>query len=95
VVTEHLDPRLAAHIGSVAAIVAETGNVLSHLAILAREHGVTVVIGDRTARQRLAPGALVEVDGTTGRVRLLDDDPIPTTHTDPAHRITTPLEDVA
>jgi phosphohistidine swiveling domain-containing protein len=87
VVTEHLDPRLAAHITSVAAIVAETGNVLSHLAILAREHGVTVVIGDRTARQRLAHGALVEVDGATGRVRLLDDD-ITTTHD-------TTLEDVA
>ncbi|HEX7135881.1 MAG TPA: PEP/pyruvate-binding domain-containing protein [Iamia sp.] len=87
VVTEHLDPRLAAHITSVAAIVAETGNVLSHLAILAREHGVTVVIGDRTARQRLAPGALVEVDGVTGRVRLLDTE---TTITD-----ITSLEDVA
>ncbi|HEV7719786.1 MAG TPA: PEP-utilizing enzyme, partial [Iamia sp.] len=85
-----------AHIGSVAAIVAETGNVLSHLAILAREHGVTVVIGDRTARQRLAHGALVEVDGVTGRVRLLDEDPssIPELTTT-SNTIPTPLEDVA
>ena len=44
-VVSHLDPRLAAVIPRLAGLVAETGSPLSHLAILAREHGVATVVG--------------------------------------------------
>jgi pyruvate,water dikinase len=49
--------------------VAETGSVLSHLAILAREFGVPTVVGVAGAVTRFPPGTPIVVDGTTGEVR--------------------------
>lgn len=67
-VVRHLEPSLAGVLPRVAAVVAETGSVLSHLAILAREFGVPVVVGATDALERLVPGATVLVDGATGEV---------------------------
>ena len=44
----------------------ETGSVLSHLAILAREAGVPTVVGYAGAADDLPEGAIVDVDGETG-----------------------------
>ncbi len=71
-VVTHLDPRLAPIVSRLAGLVAETGSPLSHLAILAREHGVATVVGHAGAAERYAPGTVVEVDGTAGMVRVLD-----------------------
>jgi rifampicin phosphotransferase len=71
-VTATLDPRLASRIGGLAGLVAETGSPLSHLAIVAREQGVPVVVGVSGARVRLAPGTAVVVDGTSGEIQFLD-----------------------
>ena len=71
-VVTHLDPRLAPIVPRLAGLVAETGSPLSHLAILAREHGVATVVGHAGAAERYAPGTVVEVDGTAGTVRVLD-----------------------
>jgi phosphohistidine swiveling domain-containing protein len=71
-VVTHLDPRLAPIVSRLAGLVAETGSPLSHLAILAREHGVATVVGHAGAAERYAPGTVVEVDGTAGTVRVLD-----------------------
>jgi len=70
-----LDPRLAPVIGRLAGLVAETGSPLSHLAILAREHGVATVVGVPDARLRFASGTRLLVDGATGLVELLDASP--------------------
>lgn len=67
-----LDPALAPLLPSLAGLVAETGSPLSHLAILAREHGVPVVVGHRTIRDLVTPGDVVAVDGRTGVVEVLD-----------------------
>jgi pyruvate,water dikinase len=53
-------------------IVSETGSVLSHLAILAREAGVPTVVGYAGAMSDLPEGALVRVDGETGQVTIED-----------------------
>ena len=53
-VVSHLDPRLAAVIPRLGGLVAETGNALSHLAILAREYGVPAVVGVADATRRFA-----------------------------------------
>jgi pyruvate,water dikinase len=63
-----LDPRLAPVIPRLAGLVAETGNPLSHLAILAREHHVPVVVGLPGATTRFAGGSTVTVDGAAGSV---------------------------
>jgi pyruvate,water dikinase len=48
--------------------VSETGSVLSHLAILAREYGVPTVVGVPDALTRFTEGTLVIVDGNEGDV---------------------------
>ena len=65
-VVPHLDPRLAPVIPRLAGLIAETGNPLSHLAILAREHRVPVVVGFAGASEALAAGDVVELVGADG-----------------------------
>lgn len=72
-----LDPRLAPVLGRLAGLVAETGSPLSHLAILAREHGVATAVGVPDARRRFPPGTRLLVDGTTGAVEVLEEPPPP------------------
>jgi pyruvate,water dikinase len=52
-------------------LVTNTGGVLSHAAVVAREFGLPAVVGASEATTRIADGRLVEIDGTTGIVRLL------------------------
>lgn len=68
-VTRTLDPRLAPWLPSLGAVVSETGSVLSHLAILAREYHVPTVVGVHDAVQRFPSGTVLLVDGSTGEVR--------------------------
>jgi phosphohistidine swiveling domain-containing protein len=63
-----LDPSLAPLLPNLGGLVAETGNVLSHLAILAREFGVPTVVGSQGARDRFPEGSVIVVDGTSGDV---------------------------
>jgi pyruvate,water dikinase len=67
-----LDPRLAPVIPRLAGLVAESGSPLSHLAILAREHRVPVVVGHGGARTAWAEGTVVRVDGGTGVVEVVE-----------------------
>jgi pyruvate,water dikinase len=70
-VVTSLDPRLAPQLPALRALVAETGSPLSHLAILAREHGVATVVGVPDAVRRFPPGTSLLVDGTSGDVTVL------------------------
>jgi pyruvate,water dikinase len=54
-----------------AGLVTDTGGVLSHAAVVAREFGLPAVVGTRDGTTRIADGRMVELDGTTGIVRLL------------------------
>jgi pyruvate,water dikinase len=54
-----------------AGLVTDTGGVLSHAAVVAREFGLPAVVGTGDATSRIADGRMVELDGTTGDVRLL------------------------
>lgn len=55
------------------AIVLEVGGVLQHGALVAREFGKPCVVGIPGITQRVRDGQRVEVDGTTGLVRILED----------------------
>ena len=52
-------------------LVTDTGGVLSHAGVVAREFGLPAVVGTRDGTTRIADGRLVELDGSTGVVRLL------------------------
>jgi pyruvate,water dikinase len=65
-----LEPALAGALPGLAGLVAETGSVLSHLAITARELGVPTVVGVPDARARFPAGVRLLVDGTTGAVEV-------------------------
>jgi phosphohistidine swiveling domain-containing protein len=56
---------------SLAALVTETGGILSHAAVVAREYGIPAVVGAAGATATIPDGARVRVDGTTGEVALL------------------------
>ena len=66
-----LDPALAWVLPGLAGLVAESGSALSHLAILAREHGVPTVVAVPDACRRWPPGTVVEVDGVAGSVKTV------------------------
>lgn len=53
-----------------AGFVTDTGGVLSHAAVVAREFGIPAVVGTREGTKRIADGRQIEIDGTTGVVRL-------------------------
>ena len=53
------------------AIVTDSGGLLSHSAIVAREYGIPGVVGTREATERIADGTRVRVDGDAGEVTIL------------------------
>jgi len=75
-VVRTLSPELAPLLPRLHGLVAESGSVLSHLAILARESGVPVVVGLHDAVNQFAVGTIVSVDGGTGDVSVLEAAPV-------------------
>ena len=53
-------------------VVSDTGGSLSHAAIVAREYGIPAVLGTGKATQAIHDGELIKVDGTNGRVALVN-----------------------
>jgi len=51
--------------------VSDTGGILSHCAVVAREYGIPAVVGTGNATERIHDGQLIEVDGDAGIVRLV------------------------
>jgi rifampicin phosphotransferase len=57
-----------------AGIVTDSGGVLSHAAVAAREYGIPAVVGTAMGTAVIRDGQTIEVDGSTGRVRLIGDE---------------------
>jgi pyruvate,water dikinase len=70
-VTTVAGPALGPVLAHVAGVVAELGGSTSHLASLARERGVPLVLGVNDATRRIPDGATVAVDGVAGVVRWM------------------------
>ena len=58
-------------IPSVGALVTDSGGLLSHSAIIAREYRVPAVVATGAATSTLRDGQVVTVDGTTGQVDVV------------------------
>lgn len=67
-----IDPGWTCALDRAAAVVTETGGLLSHAAVICREFNLPAVLGVKHATQHIRHGAIVEVDGDRGEVRLLD-----------------------
>lgn len=70
-VTTVAGPALSEILPRVAGVVAELGGSTSHLASLARERGVPMVLGVLEATRRIPDGSMVAVDGVAGVVRWM------------------------
>lgn len=62
-----------------AAVVIDTGGILSHAAVVAREYGIPAVLGTSIATVMVHEGQPLEVDAQQGTVRIMDTAPsVPT-----------------
>lgn len=59
---------------TVAAVVTDTGGILSHCAVVAREYRIPAVVGVGTATTMIMDGQTIEVDGDRGVVRIVQSD---------------------
>ncbi|MEV6894481.1 MULTISPECIES: PEP/pyruvate-binding domain-containing protein [Kribbella] len=64
------DPAWTPLLSIAAGVVTETGGVLSHAAIVARERGIPAVVAVPHATERIPTGAGITIDGSTGAVQL-------------------------
>jgi pyruvate,water dikinase len=56
---------------SLAGLVTETGGILSHAAVVAREYGLPAVVGATGATSAIQDGMLVRIDGTAGTISIV------------------------
>jgi pyruvate,water dikinase len=53
-------------------LVMEIGGMITHGSVVAREYGIPAVVGVHEATTRIANGQRIRVDGTQGRILLLE-----------------------
>ncbi|MGE0545271.1 MAG: PEP-utilizing enzyme [Dehalococcoidia bacterium] len=73
-VCEMTSPAWAPVLPLAGALVTDHGGLLSHPAVIAREFGIPAVVATRRGTRLIPDGAVVEVDGIEGVVRILDHD---------------------
>ena len=65
------DPGWTPVFGLAAAVITETGGLLSHAALISREYGIPSVLGVAAATDLIQDGQEIEVDGASGTVTIL------------------------
>ena len=65
-------PAWAPIFSKIRATVTDVGGVMSHAAIVCREYGLPAVVGTGRATSAIKTGQTISVDGTAGRVDILD-----------------------
>jgi len=70
-VAARTDPGWVPLFASASALLIERGSMLSHSVIVARELGLPAVVGVTGATKRLKTGDEVELDGTTGLIKII------------------------
>jgi pyruvate,water dikinase len=73
VVTYAIDPAWTPVFGIIAGVISVEGGMLAHAAVLGREYGLPVVLGVKNATSRLRDGDLVQIDGSSGAIGLLNE----------------------
>ncbi len=68
------DPGWVPLFPTASAILVERGSLLSHAAIVAREMGKPCIVGIKGLLQRLQTGDVIEMDGSSGMVRIMNEE---------------------
>jgi pyruvate,water dikinase len=55
-----------------AGLVMETGGMMTHGAVVAREYGIPAIVGVDRATERLQTGQLIRIDGSSGQIKVLE-----------------------
>jgi pyruvate,water dikinase len=71
-VTSSTDPGWVTLFPTASAILVERGSLLSHSAIVSREMGKPCIVGITGLLQQLRTGDLVEMDGASGQVKIVE-----------------------
>lgn len=71
-VTPVTAPSWAPVFGKIQATVTDIGGMMSHAAIVCREYGLPAVTGTGNGSSRIKNGQKIRVDGSTGKVTILD-----------------------
>lgn len=71
-VTTFTDTGWSHRFGSMKGLITETGGVLSHATIVAREFGLPAIIGAKGATDKLHTGMLIQMNGATGTIQILE-----------------------
>lgn len=53
-------------------LITEVGGMMTHGSVVAREYGIPAVVGVHQATTRLKDGQRIRIDGTAGRIVILD-----------------------
>jgi len=69
-VSHTASPELVLVLDRAGAVVTDIGGVLSHLVVVARGLGVPAVVATDNASARIPDGAIITVDGSTGKVTV-------------------------
>ncbi|MBP7860523.1 hypothetical protein KA183_02485 [bacterium] len=71
-VAQRTDPGWITHIAQAKAVIVEHGNILSHTAVVCRELQIASIVSVSNLCKILRTGEYVEIDGSTGRISILD-----------------------
>jgi pyruvate,water dikinase len=74
-VTVATDPGWTTVFSIIGGVVVETGGVVAHAVMISREYGLPCVANLGRACELIPDGAVITVDGSTGRVRVHDPEP--------------------
>jgi pyruvate,water dikinase len=66
------DPAWTPLFMAAAGLVTEVGGMMTHGSVVAREYGIPAVVGVHQATSRLKDGQRVRIDGTTGKIVVLE-----------------------
>jgi pyruvate,water dikinase len=55
-------------------LITEVGGMMTHGSVVAREYGIPAVVGVHQATTRLKNGQRIRIDGTTGKIVILEDE---------------------
>lgn len=69
-VAKNTDPGWTTLIGKAKGMIIESGGILSHAAIVSRELGIPTIIGIPNLMKILKDGQIIELDGTTGIIKI-------------------------